>query len=404
MPSIALKKIRVLDLSRVLAAPLATQMLGDLGADIIKVERPGTGDEARTYGPPFLSDEDGNPTNDAGFYISANRNKRSITVNLASADGQELIRRLAVQSDVVIENYKTGTLRKYGLDYESLKEINPKLVYCSITGFGQTGPLAQRPGYDGIFQAMGGMMSVSGHADEPMKVGISMVDILTSLYADVAILSALHHRDQVSGQGQYIDMALLDCGLASLSHFAQNYLISGVVPQRRGNGGFGGIPSQVFQCSDRPIFVVAGNNEQFQRFCVAAERPDIFADERFNSTAGRIANRDALLDLLYPLFLRHNADHWLELLDKADVPASPVNELPDALANPQIQHREMITQTEHSVGGVTKILASPIRLSETPIEGYTAPPLVGQHTDEVLSEVLGLSREEIDVLRSKDVI
>ena len=404
MPSIALNKIRVLDLSRVLAAPLATQMLGDLGADIIKVERPGIGDEARTYGPPFLNDEQGQATTDAGFYLSANRNKRSITVNLASDDGQELIRRLVAQSDVLIENYKTGTLRKYGLDYENLREINPRLVYCSVTGFGQTGPYAHRPGYDGIFQAMGGMMSVSGHPNEPMKVGISMVDILTSLYANVAIMSALHYRDQVSGKGQYIDLALLDCGLASLSHFAQNYLISGVVPQRRGNGGFGGIPSQVFQCSDQPIFVVAGNNEQFRRFCEAAERSDIAVDERFNSTAGRIANRDALLEILYPLFLSRSASQWLELLEKANVPASPVNELPEALADPQIQHRHMVTQTEHPVAGMTSILASPIRLSETPIEGYTAPPLVGQHTHDVLSELLGLSDEDIQMLRSNNAI
>ena len=404
MPSIALNKIRVLDLSRVLAAPLATQMLGDLGADIIKVERPGAGDEARTYGPPFMNDQDGNPTKEAGFYLSANRNKRSITVNLASSDGQEVIRRLVAQSDVLIENYKTGTLRKYGLDYDSLKEINPRLVYCSVTGFGQTGPYAHRPGYDGIFQAMGGMMSVSGHPEEPMKVGISMVDILTSLYSNVAILSALHYRDQVSGKGQHIDMALLDCGLASLSHFAQNYLISGVVPQRRGNGGFGGIPSQVFQCADRPIFVVAGNNEQFRRFCNAAERPDIFADERFNSTAGRIANRDALLEILYPLFRAHNAEHWLDALEKAEVPASPVNELPDVLADPQIQHRQMITQTNHPAGGEIDILASPIRLSDTPVDGYSPPPVTGQHTCEILNEILGLTNAEIEALRRNNAI
>lgn len=403
MPSVALNDIRVLDLSRVLAAPLATQLLADLGAEVIKVERPGSGDEARTYGPPFLKDSDGEITNIAAFYLACNRNKQSVTINHASADGQRLIRELVKQSDVLVENFKTGTLKKYGLDYQSLREINPRLIYLSVTGFGQSGPYSHKPGYDGIFQAMGGLMSVSGHPQEPMKVGISMVDILTSFYGAVAILAALHHREK-TGEGQYIDLALLDCGLASLSHFAMNYLVSGEVPTRRGNGGFGGIPSQAFQCKDKPIFIVAGNNKQFSAFCKAADRMDIFEDPRFNSTAGRIANREQILPILDQVFVTKNRDEWIALLDACDVPASPVNELPDVFANPQIQHREMLTETEHPLAGALKILANPIRFSETPVGGYSAPPLMGANTEQVLKSKLGLGDSELEALRGKGAI
>ena len=403
MSSKALQGVRILDLSRVLAAPLASQMLADLGAEVIKVERPGGGDESREYGPPFLADEAGNPTTDAAFYLSCNRNKRSLTVDLASAEGQQVIHRLAANSDVVLENFKTGALKKYGLDYEGLKAVNPRLIYCSITGFGQTGPLSHKPGYDGVFQAMGGMMSVSGLPDGvpgggPMKVGISMVDILTSLYASSAILAALHHRDVSNGPGQHIDLSLLDCGVASLSHFAMSYLVSGDIPTRRGNGGYGGIPSQTFRCSDRDLFLTAGNNPQFARLCRVLERPDLIADPRFDSTAGRICNRDALLEILDAVFLTRTAADWLERLDAADVPSSIVNDIAGALANPQIQHREMVREIAHPVAGTMKVLSNPIRLSETPIEDYAAPPLVGQHTDEIL-EGAGYSPDEIQALR-----
>lgn len=408
MSSKALEGIRILDLSRVLAAPLASQMLADLGAEVIKVERPGGGDESREYGPPFLTDADGNPTMDAAFYLSCNRNKRSITVDLSSAEGQEVVRRLAAESDVVLENFKTGALKKYGLDYESLKGINPRLIYCSITGFGQTGPLSHKPGYDGVFQAMGGMMSVSGLPDGtpgggPMKVGISMVDILTSLYASSAILAALHHRDVSNGPGQHIDLSLLDCGVASLSHFAMNYLVSGEIPTRRGNGGYGGVPSQSFRCLDRDIFLTAGNNPQFLRLCGALERLDIIQDPRFDSTANRITNRDALLELLDAIFLTRPASEWLERLDAADVPSSIVNDIAGALANPQIQHREMVREIVHPVGGTMKVLSNPIRLSETPIEDYAPPPLVGQHTDEILTAA-GYSVDEIQALRRASAV
>lgn len=408
MSSKALEGVRILDLSRVLAAPLASQLLADLGADVIKVERPGTGDESREYGPPFLNDSDGNPTSDAAFFLSCNRNKRSITVDLASPEGQEIVRRLAAQSDVVLENFKTGALKKYGLDYDSLKAINPGLIYCSITGFGQTGPMAQKPGYDGVFQAMGGMMSVSGLPDGvpgggPMKVGISMVDILTSLYASSAILAALHHRDAGGGTGQHIDLSLLDCGVASLSHFAMSYLVSGEIPARRGNGGYGGVPSQTFRCSDRDIFLTAGNNVQFARLCRALDRPELAKDPRFDNTAGRICNRDALLEILDAVFATRTAEDWLARLDVADVPSSPVNDIADALANPQIVHRGMVREIDHPVAGKLKALSNPIRLSETPIEDYAPPPLVGEHTDAILASV-GYGPDAVAALRRSRVI
>jgi crotonobetainyl-CoA:carnitine CoA-transferase CaiB-like acyl-CoA transferase len=408
MPSAALSNVRVLDLSRVLAAPLAAQLLGDLGADVIKVERPGGGDEARDYGPPFLADRNGAPTRDAAFYLSANRNKKSITVDLASPEGQEIVRELARRSDVVIENFKTGALARYGLDYQSLREINPRLIYCSVTGFGHTGPMRHRPGYDGVFQAMSGLMSATGHPDGvpgggPLKIGISMVDILTSHYAVSAILAALYHRDVHGGDGQHIDLALLDCGLASLSHYAMNYLVSGVLPPRRGNGGFGGVPSQSFRCADGDIFLVAGNDSQFARLCEAIERPEILRDPRFSSTRARIENRDALIALLEGVFLARPARDWLARLDAAEVPASPVNNLEQALAEPQIQHRDMLQTVEHAVAGPIQLLRNPIRLSQTPIGEGAAPPVVGQHTAEIL-KALGYDDERIARLRETRAI
>jgi crotonobetainyl-CoA:carnitine CoA-transferase CaiB-like acyl-CoA transferase len=277
-------------------------------------------------------------------------------------------------------------------------------VYCSITGFGQDGPYAKRPGYDGIFQAMGGMMSVSGYPDEPMKVGISMVDILTSLYASVAILAALRHRDQVSGEGQHIDLSLLDCGIASLSHFAMNYLVSGEVPQRRGNGGYGGVPSQAFKCSDRSIFIVAGNDKQFEALCRAADRLDLFADPRFSTTAQRVINRQPLLTLLDEMFAARSAAEWLKLLAQADVPSSSVNELPDVFADPQVRHRAVLVETEHPLAGPIKLLANPLHLSATPVADYPAPPLRGQHTREVLGRLLDMPAEQIDALAARRVI
>jgi len=410
LPSAALAGIRVLDLSRVLAGPLAAQWLADLGAEVIKVERPGVGDDSRTYGPPFLADLDGEPTDTAAFYLACNRNKQSITIDHSTAGGQELIRRLAARCDVVIENFRTGTLAKYGLDYKGLREVNPRLIYLSITGFGQTGPYAERPGYDGIFQAMCGMMSVSGYPEEPMKVGISIVDILTSLYASTAVLAALRHRDQGtgsnerSGEGQHIDLSLLDCGLASLSHFAMNYLVSGEVPQRRGNGGFGGVPSQAFMCADRPIFLVAGNDRQFRAFCAAAGRTELAEDPRFRDTPGRIAHRETLLPVLAEIFRSRPRDEWLDLLDEHDVPAGPVNEMPEVLADPQVQHRGMLVQVEDPRAGSVSMPANPIRLSATPVQDYRPAPRLGEHTDEVLARLIGLTHAQVADLRKHGVV
>jgi crotonobetainyl-CoA:carnitine CoA-transferase CaiB-like acyl-CoA transferase len=397
--------IRVLDLSRILAAPLVAQMLGDLGADVVKVERPGSGDDSRSYGPPFLHDDDGEPTDDAGFYLSCNRNKRSITVDHSTPAGAQIIRDLAARADVVIENFRSGVLTKYGLDHETLCAANPRLVYCSITGFGQEGPYAQRPGYDGVFQAMSGMMSVSGVPDGepgagPMKVGVSMVDILTSLYASNAVLAALWHRDtREDGKGQYIDISLLDCGLASLSHYAQNYLISGAAAPRRGNGGFGGVPSQTFAGSDgEEFFLVASTPSQWRGVATALARPELIDDERFSTVPARIANRDLVLAELAEEFARAPAAHWVETLEAHDVPVSPVNDMDGVFANPQIRHRDMRMTVEHPVAGPIDLLRNPIMLGSTPITAYTPPPTLGQHTREVLAAELGMTDEQIDKL------
>jgi crotonobetainyl-CoA:carnitine CoA-transferase CaiB-like acyl-CoA transferase len=400
----ALDGIRVLDMSRVLAAPLAAQMLADLGAEVIKIERPGSGDESRTYGPPFLDDREGRSTGIAAFYLACNRGKKSVTVDHATPEGQQILRDLAAQSDVVLENFRAGTLKKHGLDHERLCALNPRLVYCSITGFGQDGPYAARPGYDGIFQAMGGLMSANGHPDEPMKVGISMVDVLTSLYAGIAILAALRHRDQVSGRGQHIDLSLLDCGVASLSHFAMNWLVSGEVPQRRGNGGYGGVPSQAFRCRDGSIFVTAGNDRQFAALCEALGCPTLRVDPRFDTTARRVINRQALLPLLDQAFARRPVVEWLDKLETADVPAGPVNELPGVFADPQVRHRGMLVEAEHPLAGTIQLLRNPLRLSQTPVTDYPAPPLLGEHTREVLAQRLGLDGRRLDALAAARVI
>jgi crotonobetainyl-CoA:carnitine CoA-transferase CaiB-like acyl-CoA transferase len=394
--------IRVLDLSRVLAAPLTSQLLADMGADVIKVERPEVGDDARQYGPPFFGDAD---DNQSGFYLSANRNKRSITVDHSQPEGAALITELAEHSDVLIENYRSGVLAKYGLDYETLHAHNPRLVYCSITGFGQTGPFSQRAGYDGVFQAMCGMMSVSGIPDGepgagPMKVGVSMVDVLTGLYASSAVLAALHHRDTVSGAGQFIDLALLDCGVAALSHYVQNYLISGAAAPRRGNGGFGGIPSQAFMCADDEIFVVASTARQWSGLASALGRPELASDPRFATVSARIANRDVVLSTLDEVFAEHDAAYWIQRLEDEDVPVSPVNTMDGVFANPQIRHRQLRRTVQTRDGRAIDLLSNPIRFSDNPIDSYVAPPRLGEHTDEILTSVLGKSDTDIEKLRA----
>jgi crotonobetainyl-CoA:carnitine CoA-transferase CaiB-like acyl-CoA transferase len=377
-----------------------------MGAEVIKVERPGVGDDARQYGPPFF----GTPEDAmSGFYLSANRNKRSITIDHARPEGAALVTELATRSDVLIENFRSGVLAKYGLDYAALRPHNPRLVYCSVTGFGQSGPYAQRAGYDGVFQAMSGMMSVSGIPDGepgagPMKVGVSMVDVLTGLYAASAIIAALRHRDTVSGTGQFIDLALLDCGVAALSHYVQNYLVSGVAAPRRGNGGFGGIPSQAFACADSEIFVVASTPNQWAGLARALGRPELASDPRFATVSARIANRDAVLAVLDEIFAQRNAEYWIARLEAEDVPVSPVNGMDGVFANPQLQHRGIRRSARVDDNRTVDLVANPIRFSDTPIDSYTAPPSLGQHTEEILRAVLGKSDDDIRKLHACSAI
>ncbi|WP_406276767.1 CoA transferase [Nocardia sp. NBC_00881] len=403
----ALGGVRILDLGRILAAPLATQMLGDLGADIVKVERPVVGDDARHYGPPFLGDDrDGGMS---AFYASCNRNKRSITLDYTTDRGKEILLGLLERSDVLVENFRPGVLAKYGLAYEDLRERFPELVYCSVTGFGQTGPYRHRPGYDGIFQAVSGMMSVSGLPDGvpgagPMKSGLSLVDILTGLYTATSVLAALRHRD-VTGAGQHLDVSLLDCGVAAISHYAESFLVSGDVPPRRGNGGFGGIPSQAFGCADgKLIFIVATTNPQFARACTAMGHPELFANERFGSIAARIENREELLPILEKIFAQRPADHWITVLDAADVPVGPVNDIRAALDDPQVRHRELRIAMWHEVLGEIPGLGFPVRMSGTADPAYSAPPTLGEHTAEVLGDLLGLEAAAVIDLRSDGVV
>lgn len=403
----ALAGIRILDLSRILAAPLATQMLGDLGADVIKVERPAVGDDSRQYGPPFLGqDRSGGMS---AFYLSCNRNKRSITVDYTTDEGKEILLRLLDGSDVLVENFRPGVLAKYGLAYEDLRERFPRLIYCSVTGFGQTGPYRHRPGYDGIFQALSGMMSVSGLPDGvpgagPMKSGLSLIDILTGLYTGTSILAALRHRD-TSGSGQQLDVSLLDCGVASISHYAESFLVSGEAPPRRGNGGFGGIPSQAFECADgKMIFIVATTNPQFARACQAIGHPELISDSRFDSIAARIENRTELLPILESIFAMKEAEYWIGVLEGADVPVGPVNDIRAALADEQVQHRRLRIDMEHGVVGDIPGVGFPIKMSETPVQRYSAPPILGEHTTEVLQDVLGMSPAAVDELRADGVV
>ncbi len=403
----ALDGLRVLDLSRILAAPLAGQMLGDLGADVIKVEQPGRGDDAREYGPPFAHGDSGARL--AAFFISCNRNKRSVTLDFTTERGREILLDLVAQCDVLLENFRPGVLDRHALGWEQLHTRFPRLVMCSVTGFGQDGPYRARPGYDGIFQALSGMMGASGLPDGvpgagPMKSGLSLIDILTGLYLSTAVLAAIRHRDQ-TGEGQYLDVSLLDCGIASLSHYAENYLVSGDVPVRRGNGGFGGIPSQAFTCADgKMIFIVATTNPQFARACAAMGRLELIEDPRFDSIAARIEHRLQLLDVLERIFAERPAQHWLDVLDAADVPVSPVNDISEALADPQVRHRDLQVSMPHPQYGELPTLRYPIRLSATPVQRYTAPPELGADTHGVLSSLLGLDDAELAKLAAEGVI
>jgi crotonobetainyl-CoA:carnitine CoA-transferase CaiB-like acyl-CoA transferase len=394
--------VRILDLSRVFAGPWATQALADMGAEVIKVERPGHGDDSRGLGPPFLSDAEGRDTVESAFYLSANRNKKSIALDLSQPRGQDIIRQFAAISDVVVENYKVGTLSRYGLDYESVKKINPSVVYCSITGFGQTGPYSHRPGYDTLLQAMGGVMSVTGDPDGtagggPMKVGIIVADIMTGMYATIGILGALRHRER-TGTGQYIDLALLDAQTAALSHQAMYYLISGENPKRFGTSAPAVVPSQMFECADGFIVLVVGNDPQFRRFADVVGHSEWADDGRFKTNGLRVRNRTILVPLLEDIFRRSPKAYWLEKLEAAGIVSGPINEISDVFADPQIAARNMVVEVEHSLGQPLKLVANPLRMSETPLNRYEPPPRLGQHTDELLSGVLGLGASEIEEL------
>ena len=404
----ALSHIRVLDLSRVLAGPWCSQHLADLGAEVIKIERPGTGDETRAWGPPYLKDRDGNDTSEAGYYLSCNRGKKSLTLDIATKEGQDIIRKLAAKSDVVLENYKVGQLKKYGLGYDDLAAINPKLVYCSITGFGQTGPWCHRPGYDFIIQGLGGLMSITGERDDlpgggPQKVGVAVTDLMTGMYATIAILAALTHRER-SGAGQHIDMALLDVSVAMLANMNMNYLTSGQVPKRWGNAHPNVVPYQVFACSDGHIIVAVGNDSQFRKFCEVLDAPNLASDERFITNSNRIRNRAALIPLLEPLVARRTRDEWVNALEAASIPCGPINNIDQVFDNPQVKARGIKVEVPHPLAGVVPQVASPMRFSETPIEYQVAPPTLGQHSEYVLRDLLGMDTEEFEQLSTKKVI
>ncbi|HKX36023.1 MAG TPA: CaiB/BaiF CoA-transferase family protein [Rhizorhapis sp.] len=404
----ALSHIKVLDLSRILAGPITTQNLADLGAEVIKVERPEVGDDTRSWGPPFLKDKDGNPTFDSSYFLSANRGKKSITVDFAKPEGQEIIRRLAAQSDIVVENYKVGTLASYGLSYDDLKELNPRLIYCSITGFGQDGPYSHLPGYDFVFQGMGGLMGITGHADDqpgggPMKVGIAAGDILTGLYSTIAILAAVERR-RVTGLGQYIDMSLLDSVVATNSYQALNYFISGRIPQRQGNAHPNMVPYQVFRCRDGNIILAVGNDGQFRRFAKAIGRVEWSDDPRFATNPERIRNRDILVGEISAAMLDHDMKDLVALLEAVQVPCGPIYAMDQVFEDPQVKHRGMRIALPHGAGVEAPNVASPIRLSESPVVYDRAAPMLGEHTDATLSEKLGLSAAELDELRRAGAI
>lgn len=404
----ALSHLRVVDLSRVLAGPWASQILADMGADVIKIERPGSGDDTRGWGPPFLKDEAGNDTTEAAYYLGANRGKKSLTLNIAAPEAQGIIRHLVKDADVFIENYKVGDMARYGLSYQDLKQINPRIVYCSITGFGQTGPMAEIAGYDFIVQGLGGLMSITGERDDlpgggPQKVGVAVADIMTGLYSTIAILAAIEHRHS-SGEGQYIDMALLDVQVATIANMNMNYLCSGKVPGRQGNAHANIVPYQVFNAADGELILAVGNDTQFAKLCAVLGCPEIASDERYAKNANRVRHRDALLPLLQQRLVTRSVAQWVDVLQPEGVPCGPVNSLAQTFANPQVIHRQMRVDLRHPLAGSVPSVANPIKFSGTPIQYGDAPPTLGQHSDQVLKEYVGLSDAEIEALKKKRVM
>jgi formyl-CoA transferase len=404
----ALEHLRVLDLTRVLAGPWCTQLLADLGADVIKIERPGSGDDTRAWGPPYLKDAQGHDTTEAAYYLAANRGKRSVTVDIGKPEGQQLLRRLAAAADVVVENYKVGQLAKYGLDYASLSALNPRLVYCSITGFGQFGPYKDRAGYDFIIQAMGGFMSITGERDDlpgggPQKAGVAISDLMTGMYATVAILAALAQRER-TGAGQYIDMALFDTMIAMLANMNMNYLVSGKAPGRAGNAHQNIVPYQVFAAADGQVVIAVGNDSQYAKFCDIAGRPDLAADPRFARNADRVRNRAVLVPLLEAIVRERPVAFWSERLEAAGVPCGPINSIAQAFADPQAVARGLRIELPHPRAGEVPLVGNPIRMSASSGDYDRPPPLLGEHTDEVLRELAGLSTDEIAALRARGVL
>ena len=404
----ALTGIRVLDMTRVLAGPWCTQILGDLGAEVIKIEHPTNGDDTRKWGPPWVRDKDGEDTTDAAYFCSTNRNKHSVTVNLKSSRGLGIIRELSDKSDVFIENFKVGGLGKMGLDYESLRQSNPGLIYVSVTGFGQTGPMADQPGYDYLIQGFGGLMSITGQPDETpgggaQRVGVPIVDINAGLYATIGILAALHHRNQ-SGEGQYIDLALLDSQVAWLANQAMNYLIGGKVPVRTGNGHPNLVPYQPFRTSDGEIIIAVGNDRQFGILCEKLGVPQLSRDERFWSNGARVRHREVLVELLTAEVSAKPSRHWLEVLPEAGVPCSSINNIADVFDQPQVKARGMRIDLEHATAGPLPGVANPLKFSRTENEYRKAPPVLGEDTDSVLADVLGMDPSEIAQLHEQEII
>ena len=405
----ALDHLLVLDMSRVLAGPFLAQNLADFGADVIKVERPHHGDESRSF-PPYLKDSKGAETEDSAYFMSINRGKRSVTIDISTPKGQELIKALAIKADVLIENYKVGDLKRYGLDYEEIQKINPRIVYCSITGFGQTGPYRNRPGYDYIFQAMSGLMSLTGGVDElpgggPAKVGLAICDVMTGIYASFAVMTAIAERER-SGEGQHIDMSLLDTTIAAISHINMNYLIGGVVPKRMGTGHPSIVPYQMFQAKDGPMVVAVGNDGQFAKLCSLLGLGELIIDERFITNPLRVKNREALVPQLEKAFSKATSIEWIEKLTSLGVPCGPLNDLKQVFDDPHVKFRGMQTSIPHAraAAGSVPALANPARLSVTPPTYDRAAPLLGEHTDEILFDVLGLTEKEVETLKAEGII
>jgi crotonobetainyl-CoA:carnitine CoA-transferase CaiB-like acyl-CoA transferase len=402
-----LTHIKVLDLSRVLAGPWAGQVLADLGATVIKVERPGVGDDTRVWGPPFLKAENGEQTKEACYFLAANRGKQSVTIDISTAEGQELVRKLAAQADIVLENYKVGTLIRYGLGYEDLKAVNPAIIYCSVTGFGQDGPLAELPAYDFMIQAMGGLMSVTGERDGqpgggPQKVGMPIMDLMTGMWAAVGVLAALARRNE-TGEGEYIDLAMLDVMVATIANQGMNYLVSGKTPQRMGNKHPNIQPQDVFQCTDGQMVLAVGNDGQFASFCQAMNRPDLASDPRFTTNSSRVVNLAALMEILVQEIGQRSRAECIDALRLHGVPCGPINTIPEVLADPQIIHREMLRYLPHPTAGKVPQIVSPLRLKQNPLAFNDAPPLLGADTQAVLKEI-GVTPEQYAALLARGVL